>query len=30
LTPAQMKKRDEMEKTAGWWNKYYASKAKFV
>ena len=23
-------KRDEMEKNAGWWNKYYASKARLV
>jgi len=23
-------KRNEMEKDAGWWNKYYASKAKLV
>jgi DNA-binding transcriptional regulator GbsR (MarR family) len=30
LTKAQKEKRDNMEKSAGWWSKYYASKAKLV
>lgn len=30
LTNAQLFKQKQMEKTANWWNKYYASKAKLV
>ena len=30
LTTLEKLKRYEMEKTAGWWSKYYASKAKLV
>ena len=30
LTTLEKVKRNEMEKVAGWWNKYYASKAKLV
>lgn len=30
LTSLEKLKRNEMEKTAGWWSKYYASKAKLV
>ena len=30
LTTIERLKRDDMEKAAGWWNKYYASKAKLV
>lgn len=30
LTLEEKFRRAEMEKTAGWWNKYYASKAKLV
>lgn len=30
LTTLEKIKRDEMEKNAGWWSKYYASKAKLV
>jgi hypothetical protein len=30
LTTLEKVKRNEMEKGAGWWNKYYASKAKLV
>ncbi len=30
LTTLEKVKRNEMEKDAGWWNKYYASKAKLV
>ncbi len=30
LTTLERLKRNQMEKSAGWWNKYYASKAKLV
>jgi hypothetical protein len=30
LTTLEKIKRNKMEKEAGWWNKYYASKAKLV
>jgi hypothetical protein len=30
LTTSEKVKRNAMEKSAGWWNKYYASKAKLV
>ena len=30
LSTSDRLKRNEMEKTANWWSKYYASKAKLV
>lgn len=30
LTTIERKKRNDMEKEAGWWHKYYASKARLV